>query len=968
MSINEAIPTPKVIEIPMKIENKTYEALVDTGSVENYLPEKIAEDLKIDTDELPIAKLSEIADGSLMEIKKSTAIKFNLFNDTNNTYTSKFHILPNPKGQPILGMRFLLENNGIINLSENIIIIDDIEYEMNTRNKTSDNVQSEIISKTKIYEIRDEIIAIKDLIRKYKSKNPKIGNIRNAEHKIDLFEKFAFQKKEYSVPIGLQDDVSRHIDELIKDGIITETHSDIVSPAFVIKKKNGKIRLVIDYRHLNSITTKCHQLTPNMFELLSKLKGASLFSSIDLNQGYYQVSIAKEDIYKTGFRIMKRTFVFNKMPFGLCNAPATFQRTMNEMLKNINNTLIYLDDILIYSKNHSDHYKTLKSIFEIFERNNVSVNFEKSKFLQKEIDFLGHHITSQGVEPNISKINEYTFKIPKTKTQLQKILGLLNWYRPFVPLISVQLADIYALLKTKENKIKWTPEHTKTFNEIVNQIKAKQILYHPDLKKPFTLQTDASERGIGGMLLQDGKLIGLFSKKHNKQECNYSVVEKEVLAIVKSITHFKPIIYNAPIIIKTDNKNITFDGDLSKRINRWKLILEEYDYKIVHIDGKNNNEADLLSRSFKVNNFTKSRIYKLPTLEVNNTENNQNNNPNTTELNKKLKILHEKLLHPGITRFKMLLKRYTNLNISTKIIKQITYNCLVCNREKDETKKYGVVKYELNAENKNECVAIDIKGPIKMRHFKTSIKKKHFNILVMTDIYTRYTEVSILFETTADKVTDALTKSWIQEHNAPTNILTDNGRQFTSSEFKKFAKKNHINHILTAPNNPTGNSIVERANKEIGFVLRVSRGSTLQQLLNNIWTRLNLNINISTNYAPFELFFEKPVFSNYHGSLKIDIKDVRKRMKESSDKYNEKIAKTRKNIIYREGNLVFTRNFDQDKVKSKWNGPYKIVKISSSGSNVYVDKGNKIMRVSIKNVKPYTGEEDVVCNETAPTF
>ncbi|KAG0420417.1 Retrovirus-related Pol polyprotein from transposon 17.6 [Dictyocoela roeselum] len=115
------------------------------------------------------------------------------------------------------------------------------------------------------------------------------------------------------------------------------------------------------------------------------------------------------------------------MPFGLCNAPATFQRIINDILRGIDGVLIYLDDILIHSKNISDHYQQLKKIFEIFERNNVSVNFEKSKFLQKEIDFLGHHITPEGIEPNISKINEYVFKIPRTKIKLQKILGLLNW-------------------------------------------------------------------------------------------------------------------------------------------------------------------------------------------------------------------------------------------------------------------------------------------------------------------------------------------------------------------------------------------------------------------------------------------------------------------------------------------------------------------------------------------------------------
>ncbi|KAG0420267.1 Retrovirus-related Pol polyprotein from transposon [Dictyocoela roeselum] len=182
------------------------------------------------------------------------------------------------------------------------------------------------------------------------------------------------------------------------------------------------------------------------------------------------------------------------MPFGLCNAPATFQRVMNEMFKNKNDVLIYLDDILIYSSSPEKHYESLKGVFEILNQNYVSVNFEKSKFAMEKIDFLGHHISSSGIQPNITKISEYTLKIPKTKKQLQKILGLLNWYRPFVPSISMKLSNLYSLLKNKSKTITWTRHHTETFNNIVKQIKQKQTLHYPDLNRPFIPKTNASEK------------------------------------------------------------------------------------------------------------------------------------------------------------------------------------------------------------------------------------------------------------------------------------------------------------------------------------------------------------------------------------------------------------------------------------------------------------------------------------------
>ncbi|KAG0420546.1 Retrovirus-related Pol polyprotein from transposon [Dictyocoela roeselum] len=374
-------------------------------------------------------------------------------------------------------------------------------------------------------------------------------------------------RKEYPVAIGLQDDVANHISKLLNDGIIQETYSEYISPAFVIKKEQWKTTIGCEHSHLSSITKKCQQFTPNMFELLGRLKDAKIFTSIDLNQGYYQVDVAKKYVCKTGFKILNRTFVFNKMPFGLCNAPATFQRIMNALFKDIPETLVYLDDILVYSSSIEKHYNSLQVAFKILKENRISVNFEKSKFAVETIEFLGHQISATVIQPNIAKNTDITFKRPQTKKQLQKIIGLLNWYRPFVPSLYIKLHDFYSLLKSKTSTIHWAKKHTDIFYEIVEKIKQRQTLHHPDFNKTFTLKTDAFEKGIGAILTQDNKIGGLFSKKYNPQEENYLIVEKEALAIIKAIEHFKPIIYNAPIIIMTDNKNLTFTGDLSKRIN-----------------------------------------------------------------------------------------------------------------------------------------------------------------------------------------------------------------------------------------------------------------------------------------------------------------------------------------------------------------------------------------------------------------
>ncbi|KAG0426338.1 Retrovirus-related Pol polyprotein from transposon 17.6, partial [Dictyocoela muelleri] len=214
-------------------------------------------------------------------------------------------------------------------------------------------------------------------------------------------------------------------------------------------KKNGKIRLVVDYRYLNSISKKTHQFTPKIKKILATLHGSKIFSKIDLNLGYYQIKMKPEDIYKTGFRLLNRTFVFNRMPFGLCNAPSTFQRTMNHILKDIKNVHVYLDDILINTPTLNEHILTLREVFKRIKENNMSINFEKGKFGLEDIDFLGHIINSEGIRPDVSNIKKVQIPDKITRKKLERLLGLINWFRLYIRNLSNDLSPFYKKLKSK---------------------------------------------------------------------------------------------------------------------------------------------------------------------------------------------------------------------------------------------------------------------------------------------------------------------------------------------------------------------------------------------------------------------------------------------------------------------------------------------------------------------------------------
>ncbi|KAG0420173.1 Retrovirus-related Pol polyprotein from transposon 17.6 [Dictyocoela roeselum] len=393
-------------------------------------------------------------------------------------------------------MRFLAENDAVINLKENYIIVDKVEYELDiSRNSMPE--ENLIYDKAKMCK-DDNTQEMIDLIREARLKNKTVGEVSIIEHEIPLLSEFNATPKEYGVPLNLRKQVTEHLQSLIDDGIIEECYPTCISPAFVILKKNGKVRMVVDYRYLNSITKKTHQFTPRINDILSTLRGSKVFSKIDLNQGYYQIKVKKEDIPKTGFRIMNRTFVFKRMPFGLCNAPATFQLSMNQIFKNIENVHVYLDDILVYSENIESHMEKLKEVFKRIRDSNMSINFEKSEFGVKETEFLGHIINDEGVRPNTTALED--FKVPEkmTRKRLEKILGLINWFRPYIYKLAEYTAPLYNKLKNK--RIEWKNEDSELISKIIRKINSEPLLNSPDLNESFELYCDASDKGMGGIL------------------------------------------------------------------------------------------------------------------------------------------------------------------------------------------------------------------------------------------------------------------------------------------------------------------------------------------------------------------------------------------------------------------------------------------------------------------------------------
>lgn len=309
-----------------------------------------------------------------------------------------------------------------------------------------------------------------------------------------------------------------------------------------------------------------------------------------------------ESIEKTAFTVPQGHYEYLRMPFGLKNAPSTFQRLMNEVLApHINKRcFVYMDDIIIFSKSLHEHLIDLRLIFDCLTTANLKIQLDKSEFLTKKVQFLGHIVTPEGITPNPSKIEAIKkYPIPKTVKEIKSFLGLIGYYRRFIPDFAKITFPLNKCTRKKEKIDITKNEYKEAFEKCKELITNSPILTYPDFSLPFTLTTDASDIALGSVLSQQNRPIAFYSRTLNSAERNYSVIEKELLSILEGVKHFRPYLYGRHFIILTDHNPLVWLAKLktpNSRLIRWKIKLDEYQFDIKHLKGSSNSVADALSR------------------------------------------------------------------------------------------------------------------------------------------------------------------------------------------------------------------------------------------------------------------------------------------------------------------------------------------------------------------------------------
>ena len=405
------------------------------------------------------------------------------------------------------------------------------------------------------------------------------------------------------IPVHYREEVEQQIQEMLVQGIIEESCSPWMAPAVFVRKKSGEIRLCVDYRELNKKTTKDAYPLPLPDEVQDQLKGAKVFTTLDLQCGYWQMPVNSTDREKTAFcpGPGMGLFQFCRMPFGLAGAPSSFQRLMNQIFRGLPFVTTYIDDVLVHSADGEEHVDHLKQVFQRLREAGLTLRGWKCHIAMPKVVYLGHVFSASGMAPDHRKIVAVQeWPIPTNATEVRQFLGLASYYRRYIH----QFADIAKPLNAltqKATAFEWTSECQDAFNSLKRKLTQAPILAYPSFHQsasPFVLQTDASAVGLGAVLEQDGHVIAYASRTLNKAEQNYSVIQKECLAVVFALKQFRHYLLGRPFRLITDHEPLQWLSaqKMEGMLSRWALAMQEFCFTIEYRKGSLNSNADALSR------------------------------------------------------------------------------------------------------------------------------------------------------------------------------------------------------------------------------------------------------------------------------------------------------------------------------------------------------------------------------------
>lgn len=674
-------------------------------------------------------------------------------------------------------------------------------------------------------------------------------------------------------PIGIRDDIKQELDEMEQLQVIERVTepTDWVSSLVYTQKPNGRWRICLDPRDLNKAIKRSHTAMPTIEEIRHQFEGATVFSTLDARHGYWAIQLDEESSNLTTFNSPFGRYRFKRLPFGLCVSQDVFQQRMTQILEKCPGVIGMADDIAVIGKTTEEHDANLHNLMRVAREHGLILNWDKCHIKQDRVRFFGLIFSKDGVQPDPQKTAAISaLKTPQNVTELRQFLGIVTYMSPFIPRLASQTAPLRELMK-KDMEFRWTKSHQKVFETIKDMICNDTTLAYFDPKKPVVLEVDASTKGVGAALTQEGRPIAFASRSLTDAEQRYANIEREMLAVVYACEKFHTFVYGRTFTILSDHKPLEMItlknlGAAPPRLQRLLLRLQGYDVTVSYKPGNTMLLSDAMSRLNPLPPESSEAHLKVDFVMF--SDRKLQEIRSATSQDSELCLLRDVILAGWPEQRRDLDKRLTKywpfrdeMSIEDGIILKGSRILIPKNLTKEYLDKLheghqGITKCQLRAKSSifwtginQEIEEMVQKCPVCQECGKSlpaetlqpheiptrpwqHIASDLFTLdgreyLLVADVYSKYPIVKLLPQQATSCAVIRLLKEIFAEQGTPERLMSDNGPQYSSAIFADFAKEWNFHHVTSSPRYPQSNGFIERQVQTVkDAMVKAKKGNT----------------------------------------------------------------------------------------------------------------------------------------------